>query len=279
MTGAGFAVRTATVDDLDAIVALTTAWRRRLAAWSPRWWNPAAAADALHPQWLRYLLQSDATIVRVVEDAAGEVLGCAAAMRQPAQWVIDDVAVADDSLWPGAGRLLLEAVEERPALLCVPATDEARVAACASAGLRVVSSYWIRETTAGEGADSSGGGSAMPDAVRAVAPDGVPEPPPHTFGPTATGRDGELVIADEDGVVLGSPSIAAPPVYDPGGTVCIIDRIVGVDRVVLLRRAVGRTAARGDVLACVVVSADDADLAVVVAAAGFTRTVDVHAWS
>jgi hypothetical protein len=162
-------------------------------------------------------------------------------------------------------------VDERPALLCVPTADETRAAACADVGLRVVSSYWICEATGDPGEAASW----------AAVPAGVPAAPPHTFPPTGTGRDGELVIVAEAGLVLGSPSIPAPPVYDPGGTVCIVDRVVGSgahDRAALVGTAVSAAAERGDVIVAIVVGAADAELASAVAGVGFTRIVDVHAW-
>jgi hypothetical protein len=271
VTDARFAVRRATSEDVGTISGMTAASRRRLAAWSPRWWNPSAGADALHPQWLRYLVESAAATVRVVEDDTVGVVGCAVSLRQSDQWVIDDVAVADDRLLTTAGRVLLQSVDERPALLCVPTADEPRAATCADVGLWVVSSYWICETTASHAADT----------LPAVVPEGIPAAPPHTFPPTGSGRDGELVVVGDAGVVLGSPSLPPPPVYDPGGTVCIVDRVVGTgadDRATLVRRALAAAGVRGDVIVAIVVGAADDELASVVAGVGFTRIVDVRAW-
>jgi hypothetical protein len=72
--------------------------------------------------------------------------------------------------------------------------------------------------------------------------------------------------------------VHAPPVYDPGGTVVIIDRLVG-DRRELVRAALTRAARRGDVLPCVVCADGDGDLAAVLERAGFNRVVEVWAWT
>lgn len=259
------AVRIAVGGDLAAIVALTAARRRRLADWSPSWWKMAAGADDLHPLWLGHLIGADGPVVRVVE-ADGVVAGCAISMPQPDQWFVDDVALADDRLWPTAGAELLAAVVERPALTCVPTADRAASAAMASAGIDVVSTYWIGQPVAGP----------VPSAGTTAE---VPLGPPHTFGgaldPAAPGA---IVLAAGDGVVVASPPLPPPPIYGDGGTVCIVDRLTGSDPASLLAAIRAAAAARGDVRICVVAAPDDHALASVLTAADFERTVDVHRW-
>lgn len=258
-------VRIATAGDLDAIAALTARRRQRLAGWSPRWWRKAAGADDLHPLWLGHLIGTDGPVVRVVEDA-GAVVGCAISMPQPAQWFVDDVAMADDALWPTAGAALLAGVAERPALTCVPTADDAARAGMAEAGMDLVSTYWIGDAAAGP----------LPGHAK---PADLAPGPPHTFGgaldPTSPGA---IVLASDDGLAVGSPSFPPPPVYGDGSTVCIVDRLTGTDRATLLAGVRAAAAERGDHLVCVVVPADDDALTDVVADAGFVRTVDVHRW-
>jgi hypothetical protein len=261
-------VRQATPDDLEAIVALTAAARRRLAGWAPVWWRPAARADELHPMWLAHLMQAPEPVVRVVTDR-GDVIGCAVSMPQARQWFIDDVAVVDDARWGDEGLDLLEAVTERPALTCVPTAHLARRATSLAAGLHHVSSYWIR-------AAAGGGTHDLPP----LAPDTtVPAPPPHTFGgafdPAA---EGTLTAADgKGGLLVASPSIPAPPVYDPGGTVCIVDRVAG-HAVPLLNHALAAASARGDVLLCVVAAVGDRVVHNALHELEFERVVDVFSW-
>jgi hypothetical protein len=262
-------VRPAAEHDLEAIAGLTAAGRRRLAGWSPVWWRQAAGADELHPFWLRHLLDSDGAVMRVA-DEGGSVVGCAVSMPQPGRWFVDDMAVVADDRWSDAGVAVFEAVTERPALTCIPSADRARAAAALTAGLRPVSSYWIRAT------DPDG------DAASTAPPEGIdlPAAPPHSFGggldPTA---DGALVLGDGDGgLVVGSPSSPAPPVYDPGGTVCVVDRVTGRDRGRLLLAALAAAGRRGDVLLTVVAGEDDGELRRLLGEAGFERTVEVHAW-
>ncbi len=260
-------VRVAAEADLEQIVALTTIHRHRLAEWSPAWWRVAPGADEAHPQWLHHLLHADGPVFRVADDGIA-VVGCAVALPQRDQWFIDDVAVAGDARWQDAGTMLLAAIPERPALTCVATADEARMMAMESAGLNAVSTYWIGPTQPGE----TGTRSLRPGVT--VAPG-----PRHTFGgaldPIA---EGALSFEVADGFVVGSPSVHAPPIYDPGGTVCVVDRIVGTERDRLLGLAAAAAAARGDVLLAVVCGEGDAELDQALEARGFDPTVIVYSW-
>lgn len=262
-------VRVATADDLDAVVELTAAGRRRLAEWSPRWWRPAPNADEVHRRWLHHLIGAGEPVVRVAT-AGDEVVACAVSMPQPQQWAVDDVSVRSVDDWADAGVELLLAVTERPALLCAPTSDLARRAACEAAELSHVSSYWIGATRPVEP-----GPALEPVDERAR----LPAPPPHTFaGAVDPAAHGALVIGGGTGdALVGSPSLPAPPVYDPGGTVCVVDRVAG-DAEELLDLAVRASGARGDVLIAVVAATDDRALRSALTALHFTRTVDVFAW-
>lgn len=259
-------VRPATQNDFEPIASITTAYRQRLAGWAPVWWRKSSTADQAHAGWLAYMLSSPQFTFRVVE-VDGVVEACAVSVPQRAQWFIDDVAVIDDGYWPSSGVDLLRAVSERPALSCVPSADSARLNASHDAGLVRVSSYWIGPPPDG------------PTVGRPLGDQPVPTPPRHTFGggidPTA---DGALCFADEEGVVVGSPPLPAPPIYDPGGTVCIIDRIHGPNRPRLLDNALAAAFQRGDVLVNVIVAEDDPELSSLAAKRGLQRTVDVFSW-
>jgi hypothetical protein len=258
--------RIADAGDVDAIARLTAVARRRLAEWSPSWWRPSAGADQLHPLWLQHLISNDGPIVRVAVEG-DEIIGCVTSMPQTSQWVIDDLAVVDDERWDDAGLTLVDAIAERPALHCAAAADRSRLAALDQAGLEHVSSYWIRDTEDGDVPTRP-----LPDEVE------IPAPPPHTFGTLDPRADGALSFAAvHGGLVIGSPPVAAPPIYDPGGTVAIIDRIAQPDDH-LVRAALAATAQRGDVLVNVVAASADDALQTLLAANGFLRTVDLYQW-
>lgn len=259
-------VREATIADLDAIASITREHRHQLAAWSPQWWSVAQGADDLHPLWLGHLINTDAGTVRVVM-IDGEICATAIANPQPEHWFIDDVAVTDESLWPTVAAALVTGIPERPAITCSAAAHRSRVDALEGAGFVHVSSYWIRPTKPG------------PATTGPFIDGDVPEPPPHSFGgpfdPTATGA---LAFSIDAGTVVGSPPSPAPPVYDPGGPVTIVDRLFGKDRDELITAALAATAARGDVLLAVVSAPGDRQLGDALANHDFERTVDVHRW-
>jgi hypothetical protein len=261
-------VRTATAEDLDAIVALAAAARHRLAGWSPRWWRAAGGADDAHRRWLAQLVEDDGPVVRVVTEDH-HVIGCAVSTPQPRQWLVDDVALIDDERWADAGLDLLGAISELPAVTCAPTAHLARRATSLAMHLRHVSSYWIRPTTTGRA-----------PALRPLDGDGpIPVAPPHTFGgPFDPASPGALAFADgAGGLVVGSPSFTAPPVYDPGGAVCVVDRVAG-DPAPLLEQALRVSGNRGDVLLAVVAGVEDRRLLSGLHQLDFARTVDLFAW-
>jgi hypothetical protein len=259
-------IRIAVADDVDAVARLTAVARRRLAGWSPRWWRRSAAADQVHPLWLQHLIGNDGPIVRVAAEG-DEIIGCVASMPQTSQWVVDDLAIANDERWDDAGIALVDAIAERPALHCAPATDRSRLTALDQTGLEHVSSYWIRDAEDGDVPTRP-----LPDNAE------IPAPPLHTFGALDPHAEGALSFAGvHGGLVIGSPPITAPPVYDPGGTVAIIDRIAQPDDR-LVRAALAASAQRGDVLVNVVTTSTDVALQGLLAAHGFCRTVDVYRW-
>jgi hypothetical protein len=242
-------VRRAGPGDLDAIAALTRSLRHRLGEWEPGFWRPAAGADELHPLWLGHLLGTGEAPARVAT-RRGEVVGCAFSVRQPGQWFVDDVAVAADGDWADAGAALLAAVAERPALTCVPRADRARAAATAAAGWEHVSDYRL-QAVPDPGPGVQQGGPAEPGDPPPAA--GLPAPP-HTFGgPFDPAAPGALVVAGPAGSAVGSPAVAAPPVYDPGRTTCVVDRVAGPDLPALLdavTAAAGALGARQLVVVC-----------------------------
>lgn len=262
-------VRRAGPGDLDAIAALTRRLRHRLSGWEPGFWRRAAGADELHPLWLGHLLGTGETPARVAT-RGGEVVGCAFSVRQPGQWFVDDVAVASDGDWADAGAALLAAVAERPALTCVPRVDRARAAATTAAGWEHVSDYRL-QAVPGPGPRPAGpAGPADPPPAA-----GLPAPP-HTFGgPFDPEAPGALVVAGPAGSAVGSPAVAAPPVYDPGGTTCVVDRVAGRDLPALLDAVAAAAAALGARQLVVVCGAGDAALRAALDERRFRHPVEV----
>jgi hypothetical protein len=261
-------VRSAEEHDLERIAVLTREHRGELARWAPQWWGKAAGADEIHPLWLRHLVADAATDVKVVE-VDGHVVGCAAVFAQGSQWFVDDLVV-DEEHWFRAGQALLHSIEQRPALTCCASNDGLRMKALARATLSRVSSYWVRATS------PAGQLPAIEPITDAVD---VPPPPLHTFGgPLDPSAEGALAFTLDGGVIVGSPSISAPPVYDPGGTVTVVDRVAGPDPGTLVDAASSLVADRGDVVLCVITSAGDGQLEMALDRRRFQRIADVFAW-
>ncbi|MCW2604562.1 MAG: hypothetical protein JWN61_2697 [Pseudonocardiales bacterium] len=177
-------IRPAAPADLDALVELFHAARRRQAQLSPVLWRVAADDRARHRPFVSYLLSAD-TAVALVADAGGArgIDSALIAVRRPDGWLIDDFAGTNPAALADAGRALLLAATERigPRMMAVAAArDGVKAALLEQEGFCVADRWWV-----------------------APASSGPPEP--------AAGR------ADLDLAV-----IAAPPVYDPGGPVAML---------------------------------------------------------
>ena len=243
-------VRRATPDDLDAVAGLTRRKRHQLADFEPSFWRTAEGADDVHPLWLAHLLTSGDAVARVVIDG-DEVVACGICVPQPGQWFADDLATAADDRWADAGRLLLEHIDERPALTCVPHRDRAQAAAASEAGWEHVSDYRTLRL------DPAGSDDGAPTATTAPPPaDG----PPHTF----------------PGPLDPTVPVAAPPVYDPGGTSCIADRVAGPDRGRHLDELARAAAAAGAGQLIVVCGVGDDALRAALDERGAGHPVEVH---
>lgn len=262
-------VRLAAEGDLAAISTLATRSRHRLASWEPWYWRVSEHADALHPLWLAHLVKSEDVVTRVVA-RGNDVIGFAASNPQPGQYFVDDIAVADDGDWSTAGVALFEAIAERPAVTAVPRADTARQQAAVRAGLDAVSSFRALDlSTLG---------------VRLGRQTAVPAPRPEALAPAPASA---IVIADDarvfigdgrGGYAVGSLPFPAPPIYDPGGPVCVIDRVVGNDRSGLLLQMLSLALERGDAGALVVVDRADPELAAIADGLGARYPVDIYRW-
>lgn len=256
--------RPATTNDLDAVIELTRWQRRRLGAWCPVYFNPSPGADQAHALWIEILVGSDDHDTRVL-DVDGDVVGFYHLVTQATRTWVDDLCLADDSLWPSALPSL--AAVPRPWVTCVAVADEAGSSSLATIGAMPVSTYF---TSPLEPADP-----ALVDSPEIA--DFEPWAVEHTFGegPFQPTTDGALVVIDDDGgYAVGSPS-ANPPIYDPGGPSCVVDTIRGLDRRALLLSAMRRAADRGDAQMIVPCGARDHDLRRILVGAGFEPQVDL----
>lgn len=263
-------LRLAAEEDLDEIASILAAGRRQLAEWSPLWWRSVPGADEIQRLWLAHLLQLDGPAVRVLADG-DVVVGCAISVPQSGQWFIDDIGVASPDRWSDHGVALLSAIPERPALTCIATSDQQRARAALTAGLRRRSQYWLR---------SVGSSGALPVSCELARDTNIPTGAAHTFGGSLDPwADGALSFGVAGaGLVAGSPSVAAPPIYGGGGTVCIVDRVVGSDRGLLVDCALASSAQRGDVVLNVVAAEEDLELQRLLAEQNFVATVDVFGW-
>lgn len=271
-------IRKATADDLPALVEITRQARAQRASWEPEFFRPADGADAAHETYLGWLLDSSDAVARVVTSDEA-VVGCAFAVRQehqsqlpPAvsrQWFVDDVATLDEGWWSDGMIELLRAVSERPAVMCVPRQHVRLVGCSTTVGLRPRSSYWRLGLT-----DT---GSESPADVESVEPPtDLPAASLHTFPPTDP-ADATVLADGSGGYAVLAPSTGAPPVYDPGGTTGLVDRVTG-RRGSLVDAATAIAGTRGDTQLVVVCAEDDPVLEDALVDRAFRRVVDVYAW-
>jgi hypothetical protein len=151
---------------------------------------------------------------------------------------------------------------------CASWFDAERTTALQAAGLQVVSTFWARTIV----------GYRSGRRVPAVLPlDPRRDGPRHTFsdGLFDPAAPGAFVVADANvGYVIGSAGME-PPLYDPGGSACVVDRVHGSDRGGLLDAAMGAAATRGDAGMVVVCDTRDHELAEILSQAGFRSEVNL----
>ncbi|WP_435417684.1 GNAT family N-acetyltransferase [Parerythrobacter aurantius] len=142
--------------DIPAIVTILSAYREKLARWSPQFWQPATGAATMSTFFLGTQVEKDGTIFLVAE-VHNEVAGFALAYDTPAPPVyapgktgtLDDFGVADDARWDDIGRTLLAAIRQKAEesgweqlIVVSPAADDLKNAVLVKAGLAVASQWW-----------------------------------------------------------------------------------------------------------------------------------------
>lgn len=266
-------VRAAAPEDLAAIVRLARENRSLLAQLEPTYWRKAENADEFHAIFLEWLIKNPDVTKRVLLKG-DEVVGFAVSNRHPTGWwFIDDVCLLNQADWATDGVDLFRAIEERPAFMTAPHLDEVRVAAARQAGLQRISVFRSVHFSWELVFDLGGGGAEQLQSPAALA-----DAPFHVFSPAMTAESIAVVGDDVGGYAVLSPSIAPPPIYDVGGKVAVIDRVVAGDRESALIQGLNFASARGDVGAILVIEEQDAELNGIADRLGFRHPVDVFKW-
>ena len=262
-------VRDAQPEDLAEVLKLASAMRRRLAAWSPVYFQPRAGADEAHAQFLEFAIGTpDQGINVFIHD--GTVVGFFRQVDQPSHVWVDDLCLQKPRLWGQAARILVDDLGSARWVTCVSPHDSDRIDALSSVGATKISSYW-NKLLDGRPPDTDTSQVAEASTIPEHGLDG----PAHTFGGVAfdAAIPGALAVGDDRGnYAIGSPSVE-PPIYDPGGPTCVVDQIGGPDPGVALNLAMSTAAARGDAQLVVVSASDDDQLQDELEARGFQLQV------
>lgn len=204
------ATPTAMIGDDFAWAARLMERRRQLYfRYSPVFWRPAQGVVEGHARFLAWCSQRDGAVALRTEH------GFIVSFAQEGRCFIDDFAVDDPSLWPTEGRDLLLAAwrrarcaEQRTLRVVSARRDEPKRNMLIDLGLTPVARWWVKELSA----------------TAAAAP----------YGP--------ITLVDVEALL-----VHAPPVYDPGGPVCLLGSLEASKAAAAAERA----AASGAVLAIV----------------------------
>lgn len=266
-------IRTPTTDDLPAILSLTRANRALLAALEPVFWRPSSKADAFHREFVTGQVTNAKLIKRVLE-RDGQIIGYAVSFEHPSGfYFIDDVCLSEDADWKTDGVRLFASIEERPAIMTAPHLDRARVEAAFEVGLQCISSVRLLRFDQEQSLDVD---TVPVEPIQ--TPDDLATAPMHVWLPAMTPESVAVIGDDRGGYAVVSPSVGTPPIYDPGGTAAIVDRVIGDDRESLLMSVLSFASQRGDAGAILVVDAHDAELAELADRLGARHPVDVFKW-
>jgi hypothetical protein len=199
MTGWELVIDNACRADAAQAARLAAVKREEYERYSPVFWRVAENALAIHEPFLASCIEDTATFASFAHRDDEELRGIAIAARKAfpppfrddpePTWLVDDLFVASNKLWPTVGIPLLRAVEEaartggahRVIVLCAR-RDEPKRNMILAAGYERAASWW----------------------VRAVEP-----------------RPGDKPELRSTEAVTGP----APPVYDPGGTTALALRV------------------------------------------------------
>ncbi len=262
-------VQPATDDDVLTVITLTRSTRRKLADWSPIYFNPRSGADQNHANFLSFLIGSDQHLTSVLT-VGDQTVGFFTVIDQDVHQWVDDLCLEEPHLWEKAIRAIGLQVG-RPWVTCISVHDVDRLQGAEAAGMVRSSTYFARVLDSDETAGQADGTVDPPTSYK-------PSAPQHTFGggPFSPQAAGALVVLDElGGYVVGSAS-AEPPIFDPGGPTCVIDQVVGPDRASLIRQAAIQAKRRGDAQLVVVAAELDRELAALLLELDFKAEVHLY---
>lgn len=254
--------RPATAQDVEALANLAELKRAEYARYEPEFWRPALSARLMHTPYLAWLVDQRDVAVFVAEGGDG-LTGFITGRRTPAPpplrfagcvLHVDDFVVEGPGSGAETGRALLDAclaqqdasTPTRVLVVCGN-RDRAKAQLLREAGLRAVCAFRLQRL---------GGTGGRPSDVRRATPDDSPavaamaeRSTPHEHAmhllwdrrPSLAGYRELLanpdlisVVAESQGRVvgyaIGRPGGPAPPVYDPGGTTCLVDEFALDDR-------------------------------------------------
>jgi hypothetical protein len=189
----GMHIRTFETDDARWAAEIMERRRQVYAGFSPVFWRPARGVVDLHARFIRRLVADGSNVCLRADH--GFVIGQA----RPPECFVDDFALDEAGSWESTGRELLDELWRRMASDAITSVrvvtakaDHDKVAMLRAAGLTLAEQWWVRPLPA-----RPAGTEAAPGWVR---------------GPDFSG-------------LLGP----APPVYDPGGPVLLVERLDGDD--------------------------------------------------
>jgi hypothetical protein len=204
--------------DFDWAAALMSRRRQEYVEFSPIFWRPAEGVDEAHAGFLRAAASRPGAVALRTEGAF------ALSTPSDGRCLVDDFAVETPDLWSSEGQDVLLAAwaaarsdEQRRLRVVTARRDEPKRQMLAGLGLTVAARWWVKE---------------LRSAGEAVS-----------WGPVSLDGHDALIMPP-------------PPVYDPGGAVCLLGNIAS-DRA---GRAAEAAAAHGAVLA--IVQRDQADFPV-----------------
>ena len=153
-------VRTATPNDISAMVDLSERFRATFEHYQPRMWRKAAGSRQAQTAYFGKLLTENPNVIALVHEAESiNGLVIASLISAPPVYdpggltcLIDDFCVAEFDIWQSVGVTLFQAVtaaaRSRGAVQVVvicPHLDEAKRAMLRGAGLSIASEWYTRE--------------------------------------------------------------------------------------------------------------------------------------